>query len=58
MQETTAHDRLHAINIMKTKLGAVSAIQTIMDAFMRFITNKILNEIVLETNKYVKRYLD
>ena len=56
-QATTACSRLYAINIMKTKPSAVTAIQTIMDTFQVFITNEVLNEIVLQTNKDAKRYL-
>ncbi|CAF0970366.1 unnamed protein product [Rotaria sordida] len=57
-QTTAAHSRLYVINIMKKKPGAVTAVQTIMDAFKFFITDEILNEIVLQTNKYAKRYIN
>ncbi|CAF4750052.1 unnamed protein product, partial [Rotaria sp. Silwood2] len=57
-QTTVARGRLPAINIMKAKPGVVTSIRTIMDAFKLFITDKILDEIVWQTNRYAKRYLD
>ncbi|CAF1508164.1 unnamed protein product [Rotaria sordida] len=57
-ETSAAHGRLHAINIMKMKPGAVTTVQIIMDAFKLFITDEILSEVVLQTNKYAKRYLD
>ncbi|CAF1454756.1 unnamed protein product [Rotaria sordida] len=57
-QRPTVQGRVHAINIMKTKPGPVTVIQTMMDAFKLFLTDEILNEVVLQTNKYAKRYMD
>ena len=42
-ERTTIQDRLRAINIMKSKPGSVTAIQTMMDAFKLFFTDEILN---------------
>ena len=53
-----ARGRLSASNIMKAKTGAVTSIGTIMDAFKLFITDEILNEIVWQTNRYAKRWLN
>ncbi|CAF1486160.1 unnamed protein product [Rotaria sordida] len=47
-----------AANIMKKKPGPTIKIQTILDAFKLFSTNEILDQIVLHTNLYAKRYFD
>ncbi|CAF1236584.1 unnamed protein product [Rotaria sordida] len=57
-QRPTVQGRVHAINIMTTKPGPVTVIQTMMDAFKFSLTDEILNEVVLQTNKYARRYMD
>jgi hypothetical protein len=55
---STAPGRLPATNIIKKKPGSVTTVQTIKEAFKLFITNEILNEIVLQTNEYANRHID
>ncbi|CAF1013769.1 unnamed protein product [Rotaria sordida] len=50
--------RIAAANIMKKKLDPIIKIQTILNAFKLFFTNEILDQIVLYTNLYAKRYFD
>ncbi|CAF1177060.1 unnamed protein product [Rotaria sordida] len=57
-QKTQAAGRLRTMNILKRKSGSITSIQTIVDAFRLFITEDILNEIVMQTNKYAKRFID
>ncbi|CAF4730885.1 unnamed protein product, partial [Rotaria sp. Silwood2] len=57
-QKTQAAGRLRTISILKRKSASITAIQTIVDAFRLFITEDILNEIVMQTNKYAKRFID
>ncbi|CAF1187133.1 unnamed protein product [Rotaria sordida] len=53
-QRPTVQGRVHFINIMKTTPGPITVIQTMMDAFKLFLTDEILNEVVLRTNKYAR----
>ena len=55
---TKARGRFGAVNVLKRKLGDVTSVRTIMDAFKLFITDEIMNEIVLQTNNYAKRHFD
>ena len=48
--------RLPAINILTAKRGSCSSIQSILNAFRLFVTEGILNEIVVQTNAYTKRF--
>jgi hypothetical protein len=57
-QKTQVLGRLRATNILKKKFGSITSIQTMIDAFRLFITKDILNEIVMQTNKYAKRFVD
>ncbi|CAF1167844.1 unnamed protein product [Rotaria sordida] len=57
-QKTQAAGRLRTMNILNRKPGSITSIQTIVDAFRLFITEDILNEIVMQTNKYAKRFID
>jgi hypothetical protein len=56
--KNTAPGRLPATSIMKKKPSSVTPVQTIIQTFKLFITNEILNEIILQTNKYASRYVD
>ncbi|CAF1941207.1 unnamed protein product [Rotaria magnacalcarata] len=47
-----------AANVMKNKAGPFIKIQTIRDVLKIFFTNEILDQIVLHTNLYAKRYFD
>ena len=53
-----AQGRIPAANIIKTKPGLITKIQTISDAFKLFLTNEILNEVVIQTNRYAEQYFD
>ncbi|CAF4667199.1 unnamed protein product, partial [Rotaria sp. Silwood2] len=55
-QNNKSSGRFRATNILKKKSGSVTTVQTIFDVFKLFFTNDILDEIVLQTNKYAKRY--
>ena len=50
--------RIPAANIIKKKPGPITKVQTILDAFKLFITNEILDEIVIQTNYYAEQYYD
>ncbi|CAF1585640.1 unnamed protein product, partial [Adineta steineri] len=50
--------RIGAANIMKKKAGCIAKVHTILDCFKLFITNEILDVIVLHTNRYAERYFD
>lgn len=52
----TNHGRLRATNIIKKKSGAVTSVNTIVDAFKLFLIDEILDAIVLHTNNYARRY--
>ena len=43
---------------MKKKSGPTIKIQTVLDTFKLFFANKIIDQIVLHTNLYAKRYFD
>jgi hypothetical protein len=58
MYPNLKQSRIAAANIMKKKAGPTIKIQTILDAFKLFFTNEILDQIVLHTNLYAKRYFD
>lgn len=49
---------MRAINILKTKPGSVTLIQTMIEGFKLFVTNEMLDEVVLQTNKCARRYFD
>ncbi|CAF1008288.1 unnamed protein product [Didymodactylos carnosus] len=53
-----AKGRIPAVNIIKKKLGPITKVQTILDAFKLFFTNEILDEIVIQTNRYAEQYFD
>ncbi|CAF1384390.1 unnamed protein product [Adineta ricciae] len=57
-ESKSVHGRLQKINILKKKPGEATSVETIIDAFKLFITDDILDEIVLQTNKYAKRHID
>ncbi|CAF1224457.1 unnamed protein product [Adineta steineri] len=50
------HGRLRATNILKKKAGAVTSVNTIVDAFKLFLIDEILDAIILHTNNYARRY--
>ena len=58
MYSNSEQSRTAAANVMKKKAGPTIKIQTILDAFKLFFTNRILDQIVLHTNLYAKRYYD
>ena len=47
-----------AANIIKTKPCPITKVQTISDAFKFFLTNEILEEVVIQINRYAKQYFD
>ncbi|CAF1619910.1 unnamed protein product, partial [Didymodactylos carnosus] len=57
-KRTTVAGRLAAVNIFKRKPGPVTSTQTILEAFKLFFTNDLLNEVVLQTNKYAGVQVD
>lgn len=57
-EKTTAPGRFRAVNILKKKPGPVTKIQTMVDAFKLFITNDILDEVILQTNIYARRHFE
>ena len=50
--------RIPAANIVKTKPGPITKVQTISDAFKLFLTNEIMDEVVIQTNRYAEQYFD
>ena len=58
MYSNSEQSRTAAANVMKKKAGPTIKIRTILDAFKLFFTNEILDQIVLHTNLYAKRYYD
>ncbi|UJR18471.1 hypothetical protein I4U23_005377 [Adineta vaga] len=50
--------RICAANIMKKRAGCITKVHSILDCFKLFITNEILDKIVLHTNRYAERYFD
>ena len=58
MYSNLEQSRTAAANVMKKKAGPTIKIQTVLDAFKLFFTNEILDQIVLHTNLYAKRYYD
>ncbi|CAF2934079.1 unnamed protein product [Rotaria sp. Silwood2] len=50
--------RIPAANVIKKRPGSTTKVQTILDSFKLFLTNEILDEIVLQTNHYAEQYVD
>ena len=53
-----AQSRTPAANIIKTKPGPITKVQTISDAFKLFLVNEILEEVVIQTNRRAEQYFD
>ncbi|CAF3757597.1 unnamed protein product [Rotaria sp. Silwood1] len=49
-----AQGRIPVANIIKTKPGPITKVQTILDAFKLFLTHEILDEVVIQTNRYAE----
>lgn len=58
IRNSEEYGRRRAANIIKKKPGAVTAVDTIVDAFKLFFTNDISDAVVLQTNNYARRYFD
>ncbi|CAF4799447.1 unnamed protein product, partial [Rotaria sp. Silwood2] len=58
MYPNLEQSRTAVANVMKKKSGPTIKIQTILDAFKLVFTNEMLEQIVLHTNLYAKRYYD
>jgi hypothetical protein len=58
MEPSMGQGRTRASNILKTRPGSTTKVQTILEAFKLFFTDEILDEIVLQTNRYAEQYLN